>query len=109
MLHVGQQSAFPKLKFIANRLKIERRIEAGRKMTRPGVRRGSIESILSEDDIRSLLRGAEGHTDEDTDGTSSGDELEDAILTREKQDHVDARAEDQEMNQSITMAEEVDQ
>jgi hypothetical protein len=109
MLHVGQQSAFPKLKFIANRLKIERKIDAGRKMTRPGVRRGSIESILSEDEIRSLLRGAEGHTDEDTDVTSTGDELEDAILTREKQHHVDAGAEDQEMNQSIKMTETVGQ
>jgi hypothetical protein len=65
MLHEGQQSTFPKLKFIANRLKIERIIEQGRRETRPGVRRGSIESILSEEDLRRLLRTNNG-TDEDT-------------------------------------------
>ena len=65
MLHEGQQSAFPKLKFIANRLKIERLIEQGRRETRPAVRRGSIESIISEDDLHSLLR-ANNPTDEET-------------------------------------------
>ncbi|KAI8952002.1 lipase [Xylaria longipes] len=64
MLHEGQQSAFPKLKFIANRLKIERLIEQGRRETRLGVRRGSIESIISEDDLQSLLRTS--NTDEET-------------------------------------------
>ncbi|KAI0550252.1 lipase [Xylaria curta] len=64
MLHEGQQSAFPKLKFIANRLKIERLIEQGRRETRLGVRRGSIESIISEDDLQSLLRT--NNTDEET-------------------------------------------
>ncbi|KAI0448115.1 lipase [Xylaria telfairii] len=64
MLHEGQQSAFPKLKFIANRLKIERLIEQGRRETRLGVRRGSIESIISEDDLRNLLRTS--ITDEET-------------------------------------------
>src|SRR5204863_5042945 len=48
MIHVGQQSTFPKLMFIANRMKIERAIEKGRIETRPPARRGSIESILSE-------------------------------------------------------------
>ncbi|KAK3944744.1 patatin-like phospholipase [Diplogelasinospora grovesii] len=63
MIHEGQQSAFPKLKFIANRLKVERLIEQGRRESRPSWgggdgggggdgRRGSIESILSEDDLR---------------------------------------------------------
>ncbi|KAF2964251.1 hypothetical protein GQX73_g9309 [Xylaria multiplex] len=65
MLHEGQQSAFPKLKFIANRLKIERSIEQGRRETRPAVRRGSIESIISEEDLQSLLR-TNTATDEDT-------------------------------------------
>ncbi|CZS93749.1 hypothetical protein WAI453_001206 [Rhynchosporium graminicola] len=84
MLHVGQQSAFPKLKFLANRLKVERMIERGRRETRVGVRRGSIESILSEDDMRSLLLRGEGSatgtedeeglvTDEDEDGDGDGD------------------------------------
>ena len=45
MLHVGQQSAFPKLKFLANRMKVERMIESGRRDTRGSMRRGSLESI----------------------------------------------------------------
>ncbi|KAI9838539.1 MAG: hypothetical protein M1819_004848 [Sarea resinae] len=60
MLHVGQQSAFPKLKFIANRLKVERLIEQGRRATRPSADAGSkgLQNILSEEDLRSLLRQA---------------------------------------------------
>jgi predicted acylesterase/phospholipase RssA len=83
MLHVGQQSAFPKLKFLANRLTVERRIETGRRETRPAVRRGSIESILSEEDIRGLLlKGSDGPTDEDMlsdeeDEAEEGEEEED--------------------------------
>ncbi|KAI0480776.1 lipase [Xylariaceae sp. FL0804] len=73
MIHEGQQSAFPKLKFIANRLKIERLIEQGRRETRPGVRRGSIESIISEEDLRSLLlRDEELSPDGDGAGTGTG-------------------------------------
>ena len=56
MLHVGQQSAFPKLQFLANRMKVERAVEKGRKENRGVERRGSIEDILSDDDIRGLLR-----------------------------------------------------
>ncbi len=70
-------------------------------MTRPGVRRGSIESILSEDDIRGLLRGSEGHTDDDTEASATSDEFEDAIM---EQDEVEA-AEAEKMNQSIKMNE----
>ena len=85
MLHVGQQSCFPKLKFIANRMKVERMIERGRRETRVGVRRGSIESILSEDDMRSLLRKNETDvasatgTEDDTDAATSADDFEDAV------------------------------
>ncbi|KAE8452006.1 hypothetical protein EG329_002171 [Mollisiaceae sp. DMI_Dod_QoI] len=85
MLHVGQQSAFPKLKFLANRMKIERLIERGRRETRVGIRRGSIESILSEDDLRSLLRKSEPDTEnatateEDTDAVTTGDESEGVV------------------------------
>lgn len=88
MLHVGQQSAFPKLKFLANRLKVERKIERGRRETRPSVRRGSIESILSEDDISKLIL-IEGMTDEETDGSGTGaeDEFENAIEDSEFVDH----------------------
>lgn len=72
---------------------MERKIEAGRKMTRPGIRRGSIESILSEDDMRSLLRGSEGATDEDTEASGTGDEMEDGAVPEE----------DEKMNQAIRM------
>ncbi|KAI1840797.1 hypothetical protein JX266_013004 [Neoarthrinium moseri] len=70
MIHEGQQSAFPKLKFIANRLKVERMIERGRRETR-GLRRGSLESIIDEDDLQSLLlrnaAGTDGDTTDDLD------------------------------------------
>jgi hypothetical protein len=79
MLHVGQQSAFPKLQFLANRMKVERMVERGRKETRMNVRRGSIESIISEDDIRSLLRkDEETATGEDSEALTTGDEFEDS-------------------------------
>ncbi|KAK2589825.1 hypothetical protein QQS21_012496 [Conoideocrella luteorostrata] len=70
MIHQGQQSAFPMLKFVANRLKIERLVEQGRRETRPWVRRGSLQTIMSEEDLRSLLveEMANGTTEEDTDG-----------------------------------------
>jgi predicted acylesterase/phospholipase RssA len=81
MLHVGQQSAFPKLKFLENRLKVERRIEAGRRDTRPAVRRGSIQSILSEDDLHSLLlKDSEGPTDEETLSDEEEEEEEDELF-----------------------------
>ncbi|KAF2837835.1 patatin-domain-containing protein [Patellaria atrata CBS 101060] len=58
MIHVGQQSAFPKLKFIANRMKLERLIEEGRRATRPKYEDGSLNNVLSEDDLRALLKNA---------------------------------------------------
>lgn len=69
MLHQGQQSAFPMLKFVANRLKTERLIEQGRRETRPWARRGSIQAIISDDDLRSLLvdEMGTGTTEEDSD------------------------------------------
>ncbi|KAI1167920.1 lipase [Nemania serpens] len=76
MLHEGQQSAFPKLKFIGNRLKIERLIEQGRRQTRPGVRRGSIESIISEEDLRRLLR-TNNNTDEETTESETDEGVDD--------------------------------
>ncbi|KIL84240.1 hypothetical protein FAVG1_12477 [Fusarium avenaceum] len=75
MIHEGKQSAFPKLKFIENRLKIERLIEQGRSDSRPWVRRGSIQTILSEDDIRNILvddMGASVTTEEETDAEDVG-------------------------------------
>lgn len=83
MLHVGQQSAFPKLQFIAYRMKIERLVDQGRNENRLGFRRGSIESILSAEDLKSLLKknGEETEnqsaTEEDTDLGTTGDEEDD--------------------------------
>lgn len=102
MIHEGQQSAFPKIKFVANRLRIERLVERGRRESRPyfvpggaddnkdgNGRRGSIESLLSDDDIRNVLKrrrerrlegagGAlTGTEDETTDVDGDGDEITD--------------------------------
>ncbi|KAI6358319.1 hypothetical protein MCOR25_007360 [Pyricularia grisea] len=88
MIHEGQQSTFPKIKFISNRLRIERLIERGRRETRPYIRRGSVESIISEDDLRELLllRGSANGTDEDV---TTNDEMEfasdeKAVLTEDE-------------------------
>ncbi|KAF2021855.1 patatin-domain-containing protein [Aaosphaeria arxii CBS 175.79] len=57
MIHVGQQSAFPKLKFIANRAKLEHLIQQGRRQYRPrGFKDGDLTTVLSEDDIHKLLK-----------------------------------------------------
>ena len=93
MLQTGQQSTFPKLQYLGNRMKVERAVERGRAETRQHVRRGSIESIISEDEMRMLYKGEEdgsggmGTTDEDTDWNADdgvlyeegGDELEQAV------------------------------
>ncbi|KAI6246067.1 hypothetical protein HI914_05321 [Erysiphe necator] len=71
MLHEGQQSAFPKLKFIANRLKVERMIARGRQATRTVIPRGSLESMVSRSNLRNSLRLSEGAFTED-DGTDPG-------------------------------------
>ncbi|KAI2626502.1 patatin-like phospholipase domain-containing protein [Hypoxylon sp. NC1633] len=80
MIHEGQQSAFPKLKFIGNRLKIERLIEQGRRETLSGIRRGSIESIIDEEDLQSLLRGSSGTTDEETTEADDVDEVDEKVI-----------------------------
>ncbi len=54
MIHVGQQSTFPKLRFIANRMAIEKRIEQGRRATRP-VDASGLAQILSDEDLHGLL------------------------------------------------------
>lgn len=73
MIHEGQQSAFPKLQFIANRLKVERQIERGRRET-TNIRKGSLDNFIDEDDLQSLLlRGSVG-TDEDVTGEDDDEE-----------------------------------
>ncbi|KAK4242568.1 ADP-ribosylation factor family-domain-containing protein [Achaetomium macrosporum] len=74
MIHEGQQSAFPKMKFIGNRLRVERLVERGRRESRLE-RRATIESILSEDDLRSLLKKREKESDGP--GHATGTEEED--------------------------------
>ncbi|PFH62734.1 hypothetical protein XA68_12162 [Ophiocordyceps unilateralis] len=56
MMHEGRQSAFPKLKFIANRLKVSRLIEKGRRDTRPWTSRDSIQSNQSEEDLTNMAK-----------------------------------------------------
>ncbi|KAK2056407.1 patatin-like phospholipase [Colletotrichum caudatum] len=90
MIHEGQQRGYPILKFVGNRLKIERLIEQGRRVTRPWVRRGSIETILSEDDLRSLLiSGNTDIEDETTDAEGEtmleNEENEEAIVDGEEE------------------------
>ncbi|ODA80155.1 hypothetical protein RJ55_03113 [Drechmeria coniospora] len=72
IIHEGQQSAFPKLKFVANRLKVERLVEQGLRELRPRLNSGvGLPSRLSEDDLRNLLVSGmtpNATTEEDTDG-----------------------------------------
>ncbi|CRK16298.1 hypothetical protein BN1723_010926 [Verticillium longisporum] len=95
MLHEGQQRGFPILKFMGNRLKVERMIEQGRKETRPWARRGSIETIISEDDMRSLM--VTGNTDIEDESTDDEGKLttsldnENAIIDDEEGDDYEKR------------------
>ncbi|KAH7162295.1 acyl transferase/acyl hydrolase/lysophospholipase [Dactylonectria estremocensis] len=75
MIHEGRQSAFPKLKFVANRLKLERLVEQGRRESRPWARRGSLQTILSDDDLRSLLVGEVGNSVTTEDETTDVDDI----------------------------------
>ena len=63
MIHVGQQSTFPKLQFIANRMTVERLIEQGRTETAGmGYTIGNeedelgIRTALSEEDLEGMVR-----------------------------------------------------
>ncbi|TKA32359.1 hypothetical protein B0A50_01465 [Salinomyces thailandicus] len=66
MIHVGQLAAWPKLKFISNRMAIERVIEEAREATRPANQplltpapeEKTLRSVLSEDDLQDLLEKA---------------------------------------------------
>lgn len=65
MIHVGQLAAWPKLKFIANRMSIEKVIEEAREATRPvksavdHVRNEkTLRGVLSEEDLQNLLEKA---------------------------------------------------
>nr|CDP31951.1 Putative protein similar to patatin-like phospholipase domain-containing protein NCU11180 of Neurospora crassa [Podospora anserina S mat+] len=92
MIHEGQQSAFPKIKFVANRLRVERLVERGRRENRPGFdasvandegktvpeRRGSVDSLLSDDDLNRLLdRQKQRRRNDDGNLTATEDETTD--------------------------------
>jgi len=62
-------------------MKVERLIDKGRRETRTGVRRGSIESILSEDDMRSLLLKVGGSADETGTGTATEEDEGSDVIT----------------------------
>jgi predicted acylesterase/phospholipase RssA len=56
MLHAGQQSAFPILNFLSNRILPERLIEAGWRATRLSENTSKgLSKIMSDEDLRSLL------------------------------------------------------
>jgi predicted acylesterase/phospholipase RssA len=60
MIHVGQQSTFPKLKFIANRAKLEHLIQQGRRQFRvKGIQDEAVSGLHSEDDT--IAPFEEGH------------------------------------------------
>ena len=95
MIHEGKQSAFPKLKFIANRLKQERLVEQGRQETRPWAGDRTLHHIMSEEDLRSLMvDGVETGvtTEEDTDGEEimrTGDDVNPLGMTTLVEDESD--------------------
>ncbi|SMQ46062.1 unnamed protein product [Zymoseptoria tritici ST99CH_3D7] len=68
-IRAGQLAAWPKLKFISNRLAIEKVIEEAREATRPAEQpfptplpdEGRLRSVLSEDDLQGLLAKARGN------------------------------------------------
>lgn len=63
MIHYGQLAAWPKLKFIANRMSIEKVIEEAREATRPAEQplptpmpdEQSLRNVMSEEDLQTLL------------------------------------------------------
>ena len=66
MIHVGQLAAWPKLKFIGNRMAIEKVIEEAREATRPSTQalptplpdERTLKNVLSQDDLQVLLEKA---------------------------------------------------
>lgn len=86
MLHVGQQSAFPKLQFLGNRMKVERAIARGRRAVRLVAERSGHASFLTDDEdeqMRSLPDTAtateDDATSDETDAVMTGDDFEDAV------------------------------
>lgn len=76
MIHEGQQSAFPKLKFVENRLKIERMVERGRREASAGGGGGRRGSWGSEEELRALLLERTGPMGAAGGGSTTGTEAE---------------------------------
>jgi predicted acylesterase/phospholipase RssA len=95
MLQAGQQSTFPKLQFITNRMVCERLIERGRRSTRSQAPNG-IEITLSEEDLQAFLQQRSGRGDYTAD-----------IPPPSKSEGTVARA-DQDVPSSTTLRERLD-
>lgn len=71
MIRIGQLAAWPKLQFVSNRMKIERVVEEARKASRPpelvvGLptpAAGEIKNVFSTEDLKTLLKKANGGGD----------------------------------------------
>ena len=75
MIRVGQLCTYPKLKFVANRAKLEHVIQQGRRQFRPrGGHDGGFVSVLSEDDLQSLLKRSKNEGENDAPYPLSGSE-----------------------------------
>lgn len=107
MLHVGQQSAFPKLKFLGNRMCVERGIENGRAEARKalGGRRGSFDSE-DEEIIRELRSRRSSHsaTEGETDGgITTSDELDGEEALVDEEEDEEELAKEQLLNDLATL------
>ncbi|PHH73984.1 hypothetical protein CDD82_5170 [Ophiocordyceps australis] len=71
MIDEGRQSTFPKIKFVANRLGVERLVEQGRRETRPSAKMGDVQMVLSDDGMHGS--GQEWVVEEET--TTEGEEV----------------------------------
>lgn len=75
MIHVGQLCTFPKLKFVANRAKLEQVIQQGRRQFRPrGGHEGGFVSVLSDDDLQKLLKSSKNDPENTLSNPFSGSE-----------------------------------
>ncbi|RDI85952.1 hypothetical protein Vi05172_g4188 [Venturia inaequalis] len=105
MIRQGQLSTWPKLKFIGNRMKIERLIEEGRRTTRPGwTPDGGLANILSEVDIKGLLREAKSNNGviapESFAATPTGDSESEGLQMSPSKSSIRRRARDRPLPRS---------
>ncbi|KAF1973015.1 patatin-domain-containing protein [Bimuria novae-zelandiae CBS 107.79] len=67
MIRVGASSSYPKLKFVENRAKLEHVIQQGRRQFRPrSGHDGGLVSVLSEDDLQTLLKRSKNEGEDAT-------------------------------------------